>query len=58
MAGALLQREYRPNKGQPNPLPQLIIKGRWLEDLGFNTGQPVTVTVERGRLVIEAEIRI
>ncbi|MDV6995804.1 SymE family type I addiction module toxin [Dickeya solani] len=36
----------------------LSLKGRWLEDLGFNTGQPVIVTVERGRLVIEAEIRI
>ncbi|WP_420833013.1 SymE family type I addiction module toxin [Pantoea dispersa] len=29
-----------------------------MEDLGFNTGQPVIVTVERRRLVIEAEIRI
>ncbi len=38
--------------------PPLTLKGRWLEDLGFNTGQPVIVTVERGRLVIEAEIRI
>ncbi|NPE71808.1 type I toxin-antitoxin system SymE family toxin [Dickeya dadantii] len=36
----------------------LTLKGRWLEDLGFNTGQPVIVTVERGRLVIEAELRI
>ncbi|UCZ77567.1 type I toxin-antitoxin system SymE family toxin [Dickeya zeae] len=34
------------------------MKGRWLEDLGFNTSQPVIVTVERGRLMIEAEIRI
>nr|WP_081641773.1 SymE family type I addiction module toxin [Dickeya dadantii] len=41
-----------------NPPPQLTLKGRWLEDLGFNTGQPVIVTVERGRLVIEAEIRV
>ncbi|MBT9186601.1 type I addiction module toxin, SymE family, partial [Pectobacterium punjabense] len=24
---------------------------------GFNTGQPVIVTVERGRLVIETELR-
>ncbi|WP_072035311.1 SymE family type I addiction module toxin [Dickeya solani] len=39
------------------PLPQITLKGRWLEDLGFNTGQPVIVTVERGRLVIEAELR-
>ncbi|WP_428978746.1 SymE family type I addiction module toxin [Brenneria tiliae] len=29
-----------------------------MEELGFNTGQPVIVTVERGRLVIEAEIRL
>nr|WP_152494855.1 SymE family type I addiction module toxin [Dickeya zeae] len=40
-----------------SPTP-LTLKGRWLKDLGFNTGQPVTVTVERGRLVIEAELRI
>ncbi|MFB1118889.1 SymE family type I addiction module toxin, partial [Dickeya dadantii] len=40
-----------------NPSP-LKLKGRWLEDPGFNTGQPVIVTVERGRLVIEAELRI
>ncbi|MCL6375344.1 SymE family type I addiction module toxin [Pectobacterium versatile] len=28
-----------------------------MEELGFNTGQPVIVTVERGRLVIETELR-
>ncbi|WP_155886653.1 SymE family type I addiction module toxin [Dickeya chrysanthemi] len=39
-------------------LPQLTLKGRWLEDLGFNTGQPVIVTVERGRLVIEVDLRV
>ncbi|NPE54102.1 type I addiction module toxin, SymE family [Dickeya dadantii] len=39
-------------------MPQPTLKGRWLDDLGVNTGQPVTVTVERGRLVIEAELRI
>jgi len=26
---------YRPNGGRPNPLPQLTIKGRWLEQWGF-----------------------
>ncbi|MEI7348148.1 SymE family type I addiction module toxin [Dickeya chrysanthemi] len=49
---------YVPNGSRGNPPPQLTLKGRWLEDLGFNTGQPVIVTVERGRLVIEAELRI
>ncbi|MFC3393726.1 SymE family type I addiction module toxin [Brenneria rubrifaciens] len=29
-----------------------------MEELGFNTGQPVIVTVERGKLVIEAELRL
>ncbi|MFP1764453.1 SymE family type I addiction module toxin [Lonsdalea quercina] len=47
---------YAPNGGKKPPSPQL--SGNWLEELGFNTGQPVIVTVERGKLVIEAEIRI
>ena len=29
---------YRPNGGRPNPSPQLTIKGKWLEELGFTTG--------------------
>ncbi|AUH02522.1 type I addiction module toxin, SymE family [Prodigiosinella confusarubida] len=28
-----------------------------MEDLGFNTDQPMIITVEKDRLVIEAEIR-
>ncbi|MEN3753893.1 SymE family type I addiction module toxin [Mangrovibacter sp. SLW1] len=28
---------YRPNQGQPNPMPQLTLKGRWLEALSFCT---------------------
>ncbi|MBS4430660.1 type I addiction module toxin, SymE family [Pectobacterium punjabense] len=28
-----------------------------MEDLGFNTGQSVVVTVEHGKLVIETELR-
>lgn len=48
---------YVPNRGQPNPSPQLTIKGKWLEALGFTTGLPVIVTAERGRLVIEAEFK-
>ncbi|WP_038905977.1 SymE family type I addiction module toxin [Dickeya zeae] len=49
---------YVPNGMKGNPPPQLTLKGRWLEDLGFNTGQPVIVTVELGRLVIETELRV
>ncbi|WP_288475350.1 SymE family type I addiction module toxin [uncultured Pantoea sp.] len=43
---------YRPNKGQPNPLPQLTIKGRWLEALGFTTGQRFEVITGPGQLII------
>jgi len=43
---------YRPNKGQPNPLPQLTIKGRWLEALGFTAGQKIDVIPEPGQLLI------
>ncbi len=43
---------YRPNGGRPNPLPQLTIKGRWLEQLGFIKGQPVSIIAEQGQLII------
>ncbi|WP_323635703.1 SymE family type I addiction module toxin [Pectobacterium polaris] len=45
------------NGGKKPPSPQLKLSGKWLEDLDFNTGQPVIVTVERGKLVIETELR-
>ncbi|MBN3344018.1 type I addiction module toxin, SymE family [Pectobacterium brasiliense] len=34
------------------------LKGRGLEESGFITGMPVTVTVERGRIIIETEINL
>jgi len=43
---------YRPNGGRPNPLPQLTIKGRWLEALGFKTGQKIEVITGPGQLII------
>ncbi|KAF0856309.1 MULTISPECIES: SymE family type I addiction module toxin [Pantoea] len=43
---------YRPNRGQPNPLPQLTIKGRWLEQLGFTSGQKIEVITWPGQLLI------
>ncbi|MGL5386758.1 MAG: SymE family type I addiction module toxin [Serratia sp. (in: enterobacteria)] len=46
---------YSPNRGIKKPAPQLLIKGYWLEELGFLTGQPVTVNIEQGRLIIQAE---
>jgi len=43
---------YRPNGGRPNPLPQLTIKGRWLEQWGFVKGQPISIIAEQGQLII------
>ncbi|UIL51046.1 type I toxin-antitoxin system SymE family toxin [Pantoea agglomerans] len=43
---------YRPNRGQPSPLPQLTINGRWLEALGFMTGQKIEVITGPGQLII------
>lgn len=32
--------------------PSINLKGNWLEEAGFGTGQAVRVTVERGQLII------
>ncbi|NRN30934.1 SymE family type I addiction module toxin, partial [Photorhabdus heterorhabditis] len=32
--------------------PSLHLKGNWLQEAGFATGQAVNITVERGRLII------
>ncbi|MCP1437324.1 toxic protein SymE [Erwinia persicina] len=32
--------------------PSINLRGNWLEEAGFETGQPVKVTVERGQLII------
>ncbi len=43
---------YAPNGGKKHPNPKLILSGKWLEALGFTTGQHVTVTPEQGQLII------
>jgi toxic protein SymE len=42
----------RPNVGRPNPAPQLTLNGRWLEPLGFTTGQRIEVITKPGQLII------
>ncbi|KAA8993829.1 type I toxin-antitoxin system SymE family toxin [Affinibrenneria salicis] len=49
---------YAPQNGKPNPTSAINLKGRWLEESAFMTGMPITITVERGRLVIESEINV
>ncbi|WP_407072542.1 SymE family type I addiction module toxin [Pectobacterium brasiliense] len=40
-------------------LPSAInLKGRWLEESGFITEMPVTITVERGRIIIETQTNL
>ncbi|NPE51040.1 SymE family type I addiction module toxin [Dickeya dadantii] len=39
---------YVPDGSGDTSPPQFTLKGRWLEDLGFNTGQPVIVAVAGG----------
>ncbi|AXW87082.1 hypothetical protein CKQ53_08865 [Lonsdalea britannica] len=46
---------YCPNGGRPNPLPQLTLKGRWLEPLGFTTGQKIEVITGPGQLIIRLD---
>ncbi|WP_334584158.1 SymE family type I addiction module toxin [Pectobacterium cacticida] len=40
------------------PPSAINLKDRWLEESGFMTGMLITVTVERGRIVIETEINL
>ena len=42
----------------PNPRPQITIKGRWLEQLGFYAGQAVVVKIERNKLIIELAMQL
>ncbi|WP_337228375.1 SymE family type I addiction module toxin [Proteus faecis] len=44
---------YLPNNGKPNPSPQLIISGKWLNELGFEVGTHYTLTRQARRLIIQ-----
>ncbi|WP_081298587.1 SymE family type I addiction module toxin [Gilliamella sp. wkB108] len=33
--------------------PALHLKGNWLEAVGFTTGQPVTITAKKGKLIVQ-----
>lgn len=43
---------YVPNRGKPNPSPQMVITGKWLSELGFTVGSHVTLTQQAGQLII------
>ncbi|WP_071531128.1 SymE family type I addiction module toxin [Pectobacterium wasabiae] len=44
--------------GRSNPPSAINLNGCWLEECGFITGMPVTVAVERGRIIIETQINL
>ncbi|MEY0665116.1 SymE family type I addiction module toxin [Providencia rettgeri] len=43
---------YLPNNGKPNPSPQLILGGKWLNEYGFTVSSNVTLTRQAGQLII------
>ena len=38
--------------------PLIMQQGKWLRDLGFSTGDRISVTFEGGRLIVERTGRI
>ncbi|QXB07382.1 type I toxin-antitoxin system SymE family toxin [Providencia rettgeri] len=44
---------YLPNRQRPNPSPQLIISGKWLNKLGFTVGSHFPLTSQAGQLIIQ-----
>ncbi|WP_072035201.1 SymE family type I addiction module toxin [Providencia rettgeri] len=44
---------YTPNRGKPNPSPQLTFSCKWLSELGFTVGSNVTPTRQAGQLIIQ-----
>jgi len=44
---------YTPNGGFSDPRPQLTIKGRWLEQIGFYVGCTVIIKVKQNKLIIK-----
>ncbi|WP_368884809.1 SymE family type I addiction module toxin [Providencia vermicola] len=44
---------YLPNRQRPTPSPQLIISGKWLNELGFTVGSHFTLTRQAGQLIIQ-----
>uniref|UniRef100_UPI003A919ED2 SymE family type I addiction module toxin n=1 Tax=Salmonella enterica TaxID=28901 RepID=UPI003A919ED2 len=43
---------YAPNRGKPNPSPQLTLSGKLLKEMGFEVGSHYTLTRQAGQLII------
>lgn len=47
---------YRRRPDFANPVPALIIEGRFLKDFGFQRGDTVTIEYQRGKITIQNNI--
>lgn len=36
-------------------VPRIILQGEWLQNIGFNISDNVTVTMEEGKIIVEKE---
>ena len=43
---------YQQSGYQYKDTPTIILKGKWLEELGFSVGTPVTVECDGGKIII------
>lgn len=43
---------YESSGNQYKRTPSIVLKGKWLNDLGFEINTPITVKCEGGRLII------
>ena len=49
---------YVPQGTKPNPRPQLTIKDRWLEQIGFYVGSFVIIQIKQGKLIVELDLQV
>lgn len=51
----IYQKFQRTSSRQGKFIPEIRLCGKWLEDMGFDCGQRITVRLEDYRLIIEAD---
>jgi len=50
-----IQPKHRINRWSTSIVPEIILSGKWLEELGFEKESRVTVHTSRERIVIRPE---
>lgn len=49
----LQPRHRKLSLGDEQIVPSLLLSGIWLEEMGFKTGEQVTITVKKNQLIIK-----